>query len=148
MKSELKSIIRNDFHSFARKAIVELSGTKIGDDRYLEYLGSQLMDFVEGKTRRLIVNLPPRHLKTSYFSVCLAAWHFAHNPSAKIMIVTYAEQLAKSIARDIRSILQSEWFKEVFPTRVAKDHAAVMDFGTTAGGALYASSFSGITGRG
>jgi predicted phage terminase large subunit-like protein len=42
-----------------------------------------------------------------------------------------------------------DWFKEVFPTRVAKDHSAVMDFATTAGGALYAVSFGGsITGRG
>jgi hypothetical protein len=65
------------------------------------------------------------------------------------MVVTYAEQLAESIARNIRSILQAKWFKEAFPTRIAKDHAAVMDFATTAGGALYAVSFGGgITGRG
>ena len=65
------------------------------------------------------------------------------------MVVTYSEQLAESIARDIRAILQAEWFKEVFETRIAKDHSAVMDFGTTAGGQLYAASFSGsITGRG
>ena len=65
------------------------------------------------------------------------------------MVVTYAEQLAESIARWIRGILQSEWFKEAFSTRIAKDHSAVMDFGTTAGGQLYAASFSGgITGRG
>ena len=58
-------------------------------------------------------------------------------------------QAPESIARDIRAILQAEWFKEVFKTRIAKDHSAVMDFGTTAGGQLYAASFSGsITGRG
>jgi predicted phage terminase large subunit-like protein len=149
MKNEFKSILRNDFLAFARKAILELSGTKLDDDRYLEYLATELMEFVDGKTRRLIVNLPPRHLKTQLFSVCLAAWKFAHEPSGKIMVVTYAEQLAESIARNIRSILQSEWFKEVFETRVAKDHSAVMDFATTEGGELYAVSFSGsITGRG
>ena len=65
------------------------------------------------------------------------------------MIVTYSEQLAENIARNIRSILLSDWFKEVFQTRVAKDHSAVRDFATTAGGALYAVSFDGsITGRG
>ena len=132
-----------------RKAIRELDGTKLGHDPYLEYLATELMEFVDGKRRRLIVNLPPRHLKTLLFSVCLAAWKFGHQPSAKIMIVTYAEQLAENIARNIRSILQSGWFKEIFPTRVAKDHSAVMDFATTAGGALYAVSFGGsITGRG
>lgn len=149
MTPELKSILRNDFLAFARKAILELEGTKLDDDPYLEYLATKLTKFLDRKTRRLLVNLPPRHLKTLLFSVCLAAWKFAHQPSAKIMIVTYAEQLAETIARNIRSILQSQWFKEVFPTRIAKDHAAVTDFATTAGGALYADSFRGsITGRG
>jgi predicted phage terminase large subunit-like protein len=149
MKSELKSMVRTDFLSFARKAILELDGTKLGDDRYLEYLATELMEFVDGKTRRLLINLPPRHLKTLLSAVCLSAWKFAHEPSTKIMIVTYSEQLAESIARGIRGILLSDWCKEVFPTRVAKDHSAVMDFATTAGGALYAVSFGGgITGRG
>ena len=149
MKSELKSMLRKDFLAFARKAILELDGSKLGHDPYLEYLATELMEFVDGERRRLIVNLPPRHLKTLLFSVCLAAWKFAHQPSAKIMIVTYTEKLTETIARHIRSILQSEWFKEIFPTRVAKDHSAVMDFATTAGGTLYAVSFGGsITGRG
>ena len=149
MKNELKSTLHTDFLSFTRKAILDLVGTKLGGDRYLEYLAIELMEFVDGKTRRLIINLPPRHLKTLLFAVCLSAWKFAHEPSAKIMIVTYSEQLAESIARGIRGILLSDWFKEVFPTRVAKDHSAVMDFATTAGGALYAVSFGGsITGRG
>jgi predicted phage terminase large subunit-like protein len=149
MKAETKSILRKDFLSFARKSILNLSGTNVGHDRYLEYLASELMAFVDGGTRRLLINLPPRHLKTLLSSVCLSAWKFAREPSAKIMVVTYSEQLAESIARGVRGILQSDWFKEVFPTRIAKDHSAVMDFATTAGGALYAASFGGsITGRG
>ena len=149
MKNEVKVMLRNDFLSFARKTILELDGTKLGYDRYLEYLATELMGFVDGKTKRLLVNLPPRHLKTHLFSICLSAWKFAHQPSTKIMVVTYAEQLAESIARAIRATLQSDWFKETFQARVAKDHSAVMDFATTAGGALYAVSFGGsITGRG
>jgi predicted phage terminase large subunit-like protein len=149
MKNEVKLMLRNDFLSFAHKAILELSGTKLDNDSYLEYLATELMKFVDGKTKRLLVNLPPRHLKTYLFSICLSAWEFAHRPSTKIMVVTYAEQLAESIARGIRGILQSDWFKEIFRTRVSKDHSAVMDFATTAGGALYAVSFGGsITGRG
>jgi hypothetical protein len=149
MKDELKVLLRTDFLSFSRKAILELGGTKVGDDRYLEYLATELTGFLDGKARRLVVNLPPRHLKTLLLSVCLSAWTFAHRSSAKIMVVTYSEQLAEAIARAIRSILQSTWFKECFSTRLARDHSAVMDFATTAGGALYAVSFGGgITGRG
>ena len=143
------SVLRNDFLAFARKAILELIGTKLEKDPYIEYLASELMKFIDGETKRLLINLPPRHLKTLLGSICLAAWKLAHEPSAKIMVVTYAEHLAESIARAVRGILQSAWFKEVFETRIAKDHSAVMDFATTAGGALYAVSFGGgITGRG
>ena len=126
MQVEMKNVLRRDFLAFARKAILELSGTKLGKDPYLEYLATELLEFVDGKRKRLLINLPPRHLKTSLCSVCLAAWKLAHEPKAKIMVVTYAEQLAET-----------------------KDRSAVRDFATTEGGTLYAVSIGGgITGRG
>src|SRR4051812_19959097 len=131
MTRELDAILRTDFLAFARKAIQELTGETLSNDPYLEYLGSELGRFIAGDTRRLIVNLPPRHLKTYLCSICLAAWEFAHRPSARIMIVTCAEHLAQSIARGIRDILQASWFKDLFETRVASNHSAVMDFSTT-----------------
>lgn len=149
MRNEFRLTLRNDFLSFARKALFDLAGIKVGDEQYLEYLASELMDFVDGKTRRELINIPPRHLKTLLSAVCMSAWILAHDPTAKIMVVSYSEQLSAHIARSIRAILQSIWFKEIFKTRVAKDHSAVMDFATTAGGALYSVSFGGsITGRG
>jgi predicted phage terminase large subunit-like protein len=149
MEMHLIALLMVDFLAFAQKALNELEGLPIGNDPYLELLATEAIAFLDGPTNRLVVNLPPRHLKTKFFSVCLAAWKLAHDPTAKILVVTYSEQLAASIARDIRSILRAPWFAEVFRTRVAKDHSAVMDFGTTAGGQLYATSFSGsITGRG
>jgi len=149
MSARLKSLISNDFLSFARKAIREASGEKIGDDKYLEYLATKLTAFDAGENPRLLINLPPRHLKTQLSSVALAAWTFAHDPSAKIMVVTCSEELAKTIAGNIRSILQADWFKETFATRLKKNHGAVRDFGTTAGGRLYAAPIGGsITGLG
>ena len=72
----------------------------------------------------------------------------AHDPSLKIIIVTHAEHLSKTIARNIRSILQSAWFKEVFDMRIQKGHAEVTDFGTTAGGGVFVTSFrGGFTGQ-
>src|SRR5581483_5927718 len=96
----------------------------------------------------LLVNLPPGHLKTSLGSVCLAAWLLGHEPSLKIIVVSHAEHLSKSIARKIRSISQSAWFREVFPTRIKKGHAEVTDFGTSVGGGVFVTSFhAGFTGR-
>jgi predicted phage terminase large subunit-like protein len=148
MTSELKALLRRDFLSFGRKALRELESLKLGDEPYLSYLASELDQFAEGKTRRLIVNLPPGHLKTSLGSVCLAARMLAQNPALKIILVTHAEHLSKSIARNILAILRASWFKELFATRIKRGHAEVTDFGTTSGGGVFVTSFHGrFTGR-
>jgi predicted phage terminase large subunit-like protein len=148
MNNTLKALLRRDYLSFARKAIFEVEGARIGDEPYLDYLAGALAAFADDKTRRLVINLPPGHLKTLLGSVCLSAWMLAHNPSLKIIVVTHAEHLSNAIARRIRSILQSEWYKEIFATRIKKGHAEVTDFGTSTGGGVFSGSFhGGITGR-
>jgi predicted phage terminase large subunit-like protein len=148
MDPRIKSLLSRDFLSFARKAISELEGTKIGKEPYLKYLAYELDQFANEETRRLIINLPPGHLKTLLGSVSLAAWMLAHDPSLKIIIVSHAEHLSKAIARNIRTVLQSGWFKELFALRIKKGHAEVTDFGTTSGGGIFVTSFHGrFTGR-
>ena len=148
MNTDLQSLLRKDFLSFAWKALRETEGLTIGREPYLRHLAYELALFAEEDTSRLLINLPPGHLKTSLGSVCLAAWLLAHDPSLKIIIVSHAEHLSKSIARKSRSILQSAWFKLLFTTRLEKGHAEVTDFGTTAGGGVFVTSFrAGFTGR-
>jgi predicted phage terminase large subunit-like protein len=149
MKAELESLLRNNFPSFARKAHAALhAGAKLGDEPYIGYLCAELVKVAREDTKRLVINFPPGHAKTFLGSICLSAWTLAHRPSAKIIIVTCGEQLAKDIAYKVREILQESWFKDIFGTRVAKDRSTVLDFATTDGGALFATSFGGgITGR-
>jgi predicted phage terminase large subunit-like protein len=148
MQPELKAALRRDFASFARKAIRDLEGTKLGNEPYLGFLAHELGLFAQNETPRLIINLPPGHLKTWLASICLPAWLLAHDHELKIIIVTHTDHLSKMIARKIRAILQSSWFKEIFATRIEKGHAEVTDFGTAAGGGVFVASFGGsITGR-
>ncbi len=104
--------------------------------------------FAEKKTSRLVINLPPGHLKTLLSSVCMTAWLLAKNPSFKIIIATHAEHLSKAIARNVRTILQANWYKALCTTRIKRGHAEVTDFGTTAGGGVFVTSFKArFTGR-
>ena len=80
MKNEIQNVLRNDFMSFTCKAIRGLDGTIISKDRYLEYLTNKLMEFADGKNKRLIINLPPRHLKTLLGSVCSCRLDFGAQP--------------------------------------------------------------------
>jgi hypothetical protein len=76
MHQKIKALLLCDFLSFARKAISELEGTKIGSDPYLKYLAYELDQFANEDTRRLIINLPPGHLKTlpAQFHWRLGCW--------------------------------------------------------------------------
>lgn len=144
----LKSALRSDFLLFARKALREVDAIKLSEEPYLKYLAREFDQFAAGETRRLLVNLPPGHLKTSLGSVCLAAWLLAHEPSLRIIVVSHTEHLSKSIARKIRSILRAAWFPDLFDTRIKKGHDEVTDFGTTSGGGVFVTSFhAGFTGR-
>ena len=93
MTPELKRALRTDFESFVRKAHGEAL-----DDPYIEHLCFELRQVAFGKSRRLVVNLPPRHLKTFASSVCLPAYILGRQPSAKVLVITYGENLAGDIA--------------------------------------------------
>jgi predicted phage terminase large subunit-like protein len=145
----MKDVLCKDFLSFTRKATRRLEGIRLSQDRYLELLASWLSDFGDAITKQQLINLPPRHLKTLMGSVCLPAWILGHNPTTKIMVLSCSEKLAERISRGIRAILSEQWYQEIFPTRIKKGHAKVMDFETKDGGGVFAASIHGnITGFG
>jgi predicted phage terminase large subunit-like protein len=112
-------------------------------------LADRLARVATGELKRLVVSLPPRHGKTFMGSICLAAWILAHNPSAKILLLSYGQDLADKIARSIRNMLKSDWYRQAFRTRIAADRAKVDDFATTAGGGVRSISIEGgVTGTG
>jgi predicted phage terminase large subunit-like protein len=132
------------------KAFATLNkGRSLGNDKYLKLLAQKLTRVAAGETKRLVVSMPPRHCKTFMGSICLPAWILAHNPSAKIVIMTYGQDLADKTAYAVRDILRSEWYKQVFHTRVKGDRAKLADFVTTDGGGVRSLSVEGgVTGLG
>jgi hypothetical protein len=150
MSPEFKALLRMDFASFHRQSFrTHNAGKKLGHQPYLDHLCFTVDQLARGKIKRLVVNMPPRHLKTFTASVCGPAWMLAREPSTKVMILTNSESLAKDIAYHIREIVQAPWYKETFTARVAKGRAGILDFATTAGGGVFAAPIGGsITGRG
>jgi len=103
----------------------------------------------EGKIRRLIINLPPRHLKSLMASTAFPAWCLGRDPTAQILCVSYAQDLADKLARDCRGIMMSPWYRQLFPTRLAPHRQAVQEFITTRQGYRLSTSTGGVvTGRG
>jgi hypothetical protein len=150
MDSATKKFVQTEFLAFAIKAFALLNkGRRLGDDKYLELVAQVLTKVAAGKRKRQVVSMPPRHGKTFMASICLSAWILAHDASAKILVLSYGQDLADKIAYAIRAILRSDWFREAFDTRLAKDRAKVMDFVTTDGGGVRSLSIEGgVTGLG
>lgn len=143
-------LVRNHFAAFVRKCFASLHpGQLLGKQPYVDYLCSVISSVFEGHTTRLIINLPPRHLKSFIGSVCLATWWLGHRPSSHLLIVTYSEPLAHDLAYRINTIMCSPWYQQMFPTRISQNRFAVTNFSTTEGGGLYAVSMAGsLTGYG
>src|SRR4029077_20814563 len=145
-----KEILRLDLGYFAERCFYELNPqAAFLPNWHIEVIAAKLAAVRAGKIRRLIINLPPRHLKSLLASVALPAWCLGHDPSAQILCVSYAQDLADKLARDCRSIMMRPWYQRIFPTRLAPHRHAVHEFITTRQGYRLATSTGGVlTGRG
>ena len=150
-QSQVRSLYRNDFVAFADRAFCELNaGREYLHNGYIDVIADKLEQCRSGAVRRLIINLPPRSLKSHLISVCFPAWLLGHNPGAKIICASYAQALANNLASQCLSVVNSKWYRDIFPmTRLSSPRPPVDDFETTARGFRLASSVGGaLLGRG
>src|SRR5438067_4188750 len=145
-----KEILRLDLGYFAELCFCELNPqAAFLPNWHIEVIAAKLAAVRAGRIRRLIINLPPRHLKSLLASIAFPAWCLGHDPSAQILCVSYAQELADKLARDCRGIMMSPWYRQLFPTRLAPHRQAVQEFITTRQGYRLATSTGGVlTGRG
>jgi len=94
--------------------------------------------------------LDPRSLKSIAASVALPAWLLGHDPSCRIITVSYSEDLARKHARDCRIVIESDWYSSTFPaTRLSRRKNTETEITTTHHGFRLATSIGGtLTGRG
>lgn len=145
------ALIREDFYSFLQRAYFDISGgQKLIPNWHLEVLCDRLEKVRKGEIKRLIINVPPRSLKSQIVNVAFTAWVLGHNPKEKIVSASYSSELSETFARDCKRIMQSEWYKALFPKSIiANEQAAATDFKTISRGVRFATSVEGsLTGRG
>jgi len=140
-RTQCELLLRHDLATFAGRCFQDLNPqTCLATNWHLEVIAAKLTEVREGKIRRLIINLPPRHLKSLLASIAFPAWHLGHDPSAQILCVSYGQDLADKLARDCRAIMISPWYQRIFPTRLAPHRQAVQEFITTRQGYRLATS--------
>src|SRR6516165_5975178 len=149
-RAEYETMLRRDLSTFVARCFYDLNPqTALAMNWHLEVIAAKLAAVWNGEIRRLIINLPPRSLKSLMSSIAFPAWCLGHDPSAQILCISYAQDLADKLARDCRGIMMSPWYRRIFPTRLAPQRQAVQEFVTTRQGYRLATSTGGVlTGRG
>lgn len=109
-----------------------------------------LQDVVDGKCRRLIINMPPRYGKTETAIKSFISWCFALNPKCRFLHLSYSDILVNDNSETVRGIMSEDLYKELFPnSALASEKGSAKRWKTKAGGELYAVSTQGqVTGFG
>lgn len=147
----LEALVRNDFRAFVHKVFTTLTlGQTYVRTWHVEAILWQLERVRRGEVRRLILNMPPRSLKSIAASVAFPAFLLGHDPSRRIICVSYSGDLAKKHSNDFRAVLESSWYRSAFPsTRIGLFKNTETEIELTARGFRLATSIGGtLTGRG
>ncbi|MFN7038975.1 MAG: phage terminase large subunit [Alphaproteobacteria bacterium] len=125
-------------------------GIKYQHNWHIDLIAEALEEATRGNIKRLIINIPPRSLKSMCISVAWPAWLLACNPSARIMCASYSQILSKKHSTDCRLLVTSKWYKEKFPNvEITFDQNEKSKFTTTERGFRFATSIGGTaTGEG
>jgi len=144
-------VLRNDLYSFVQACFPIVSGgSELILNWHIEAICHALRKVEAGDIKRLIITIPPRHLKSICASVCFPAFLLGHDPTRRIICVSYSEGLARKHANDCRALMRSPMYRRLFPrTRISAEKDTELEFMTTARGSRLATSVGGtLTGRG
>ena len=126
-------------------------GRDFHDNWHIDAISEHLQAVVEGDIKRLIINIPPRHMKSISVAVALPAWTWTIQPSKKFLYASYAGSLSIRDSVKCRRLIDSRWYKEHFGEsfKLTGDQNQKQRFENDHTGARIATSVDGaLTGEG
>jgi hypothetical protein len=147
----LEAALRTNLYLFVRKAFLTLHpGRAFIPGWHVEAMCYTLQRVAEGHCRRLLITVPPRHLKSICTAVGLVAWLLGRDPTQRILVASYGAELAAKHARDFRTVVEADWYRQLNPQmRIDPKVNREAETMTTAKGGRKAVSLGGaVTGFG
>ena len=146
----LRATLYASLNAFVRKVFSALApGQTFVRSWHLEAIAYQLERLRRGEIRRLIINMPPRSLKSISASVAFPAFVLGHDPTRRIICVSYSGDLAKKHANDFRAVAEARWYQDLFFGMRIGQKDSESEIELTARGFRLATSVGGtLTGRG
>lgn len=141
---------RADLLTFTRTMFRARKGADMMPASHHKPICDALERVVIGKTKRLIINIPPRAGKTEIAVINFIAWCMGNWPDSEFIHASYSKRLATANTYAVRATMMHEVYREIFDhTALADDSKAKDEFRTEHGGIVYATGAEGsITGYG
>ena len=145
----LKTLCENDLLFFARYIYKENHRRNFIVAPHFVKIAEALTKVAEGKTKRLIINIPPRYGKTELAVKCFIAWTLARNPQSKFIHLSYSDSLALDNSSQTKEYIESDSYQKLWKMQLKKDAQSKSKWFNEFGGGVYATASGGaITGFG
>jgi predicted phage terminase large subunit-like protein len=145
-------LLENDLHYFMVESWRSIEpGRPFHDNWHLEAVCDHLQAVSEGQIRNLVINIPPRHLKSMTVQVFWPAWTWAKRPHIKWLCVAYNRNLVIRDAAKCRRLMASPWYQKRWGNKFnfSEDQNAKYHYENDQGGVRLIGSFEGgVTGEG
>ena len=149
----LEELSKREFQEQSTSTFMEFVKTIWGDfinGNHHQKMAAAFDLIAEGKLKRLIINMPPRHTKSEFASHLFPAYLLGKNPKLKIIEATHTADLAINFGRKVRDLIDRDDYHELFPeTSLKSDSRSAGKWLTSQGGEYYAAGIGGaLAGRG
>ena len=111
--------IKNNFMSFVKAMWPEFI-----EGKHHKEIAEKFNKIAQGKSKRLIINMPPRHTKSEFASYLLPSWMVGREPKLKIIQTTHNAELAVRFGRKSKNLIDSEDYQKIFKTTLQEDSKA------------------------
>jgi predicted phage terminase large subunit-like protein len=141
---------RQNFYAYVQLIAPTILPEGFQDGRHIELIAEAIQKIDETPDARLMLFMPPRSMKSRLGSILGPSWHLGRHPTWDIMTVSYGKDLATDFSREVRNLVKSDEYLEIFPDMaLRKDSTAAHRWHTSKGGVFSAGGItSGIAGKG
>ena len=138
------AMARADFPVFVSRVMQTLEpGTVYEENWHVELIARELEEVRTGTTKRLMLNMPPRSMKSILVGIAFVAWVLGHDPTRRIMCLTYSKDVAQAQAKLFQRLMSATWIRRVFPHLRPRVPNKLMEWETSDGGYRLAASIDG-----
>jgi hypothetical protein len=113
---QIAALYRSNFSAFVRFAFHEMHpGQRLIEAQHIDILADHLARVARGEITRLIINMPPRSLKSFATSIALPTWLLGKNPNRQIISVAGTKELAADFEAATKTLVSSSRCRALFP---------------------------------